>query len=382
MRNLSGVYDAGDGGRRHQSGYSFGNHGTYSQGHSEEQWEVAGGVFHHTAYGNASFYTGGATKMGLGSGYDRSFTHIRGTPSQNPGTGQVKNVLINSEPGGNGFTGGSASFSALNVTADQQTRRGHGGGYSSRGGSWVSYYFGYSQVAVTKGREGYASGAGYIEIRTVGGELTKGQSFQPGSRVMTRGNNRLDFQDNGDLVLRGANDQLLYVSGTHNRGHSLNFQGDGNLVIYDANGHPIWDTKTHGLGNSLAITDNAFQILDRFNNAVWGSDNRFMRYVGKGTQWAPGATMLQAGEFRLKFSEHGGLYIFRGASSRYLWRNNSQDKGGTSCRFNPDGKLWVLKNNLHSAWDTRPNSGEYLGLDHNGKFFLMNAQGVETHFIN
>ena len=112
----------------------------------------------------------------------------------------------------------------------------------------------------------YENNPNYIVEFDQMARIEKGQTFQSGSRVLAFRENRLEFQPDGNLVLYGHNNQVLFTSHTQNRGASLHFQGDGNLVIIDRNGRPIWDTHTHNRGAKYLLLKNDGQLS--VNNAI------------------------------------------------------------------------------------------------------------------
>jgi hypothetical protein len=57
---------------------------------------------------------------------------------------------------------------------------------------------------------------------------------------------RLAMQQDGNLVIHGEDDVLLWASQTGgNDGAFLVVQDDGNLVIYSRNQQPLWATNTN-----------------------------------------------------------------------------------------------------------------------------------------
>lgn len=58
---------------------------------------------------------------------------------------------------------------------------------------------------------------------------------------------RLIMQDNGNLVIRDANNKMIWNTHTAGKGakpHHLIMQIDRNLVLYDGNHQPIWASNT------------------------------------------------------------------------------------------------------------------------------------------
>ena len=76
--------------------------------------------------------------------------------------------------------------------------------------------------------------------------------FPPGtyfevSKVYTVGSFGVVFQSDGNLVVYGPGNSVVWASYTQGKGGtSCVMQGDGNLVIYNASGAAIWHTHTGG----------------------------------------------------------------------------------------------------------------------------------------
>ena len=62
--------------------------------------------------------------------------------------------------------------------------------------------------------------------------------------ILTNGNYSLDWQDDGNLVLRTASGSAVFASDTGGAGEKICFQGDGNLVIHNSCGQAIFATAT------------------------------------------------------------------------------------------------------------------------------------------
>lgn len=90
-----------------------------------------------------------------------------------------------------------------------------------------------------------------------------GQSFSAGT-------SNLVFQADGNLVLYGVNNAVLWASYTQGKGAALaSMQADGNFVIYDAANKPLWYTNTTAFPGSYARfqEDGSFSIV--VNKVVW-----------------------------------------------------------------------------------------------------------------
>ena len=69
--------------------------------------------------------------------------------------------------------------------------------------------------------------------------------------ISTNGFWKLNLQEDGNLVLKDANEIPIWASGSNGKGTSpylLKIQEDGNLVIYDSKNSSIWTSDTNGKG--------------------------------------------------------------------------------------------------------------------------------------
>lgn len=73
----------------------------------------------------------------------------------------------------------------------------------------------------------------------------------------------LAHQGDGNVVLYGPGNAVLWNTGTHgNATSSLVMQGDGNFVLYRANGAPLWSTQTQGRGTAaLVVQDDGNMVI-------------------------------------------------------------------------------------------------------------------------
>ena len=76
--------------------------------------------------------------------------------------------------------------------------------------------------------------------------LRPGFIFNKGITILSNGNYKLEFQDDGNLVLYNGPTYTWDTKTYIGVGHTLVMQHDGNLVIYNANSTPIWNSGTAG----------------------------------------------------------------------------------------------------------------------------------------
>ncbi len=69
---------------------------------------------------------------------------------------------------------------------------------------------------------------------------------------------RLDFQDDGNLVLYDGNGSALWSTGTSGTsGARFRIQADGNMVVYNGAGEALWTSQTPGNFSEVAVCDDA-----------------------------------------------------------------------------------------------------------------------------
>jgi hypothetical protein len=92
--------------------------------------------------------------------------------------------------------------------------------------------------------------------------------------VSQDGRYQLQYQGDGNLVLRKSDGKYLWDTETNGRpvGRCI-MQGDGNLVIYGPNGDYIWDTETNGHSDSVLVLqdDGNLVIYDANYRALWAT---------------------------------------------------------------------------------------------------------------
>jgi len=105
------------------------------------------------------------------------------------------------------------------------------------------------------------------------GRLNSGQSLQRHQGIRS-GNGQYLFvnQGDGNFVMYGPGNSVLFNANTVNRGQVITMQPDGNLVIRDGTGRSIWDTATSNYpGAFLAVQDDGNLCLYQPGNgrAIW-----------------------------------------------------------------------------------------------------------------
>lgn len=161
---------------------------------------------------------------------------------------------------------------------------GYGGGYGG---------YGSAQPMTTPGQApgqpwganmapgSHIPGTGQVNRLRNPSRMMSGETLQPQldgktKTVRGRGQVRLDFQTDGNLVLYGANNAPIWASGTNRSGISrLTMQPDGNLVIVGNDSKVYWASGTQGNpGAYLEVTKNDAVIRAPTGNTVLWSAAR------------------------------------------------------------------------------------------------------------
>ncbi|XP_021944862.1 comitin [Folsomia candida] len=113
---------------------------------------------------------------------------------------------------------------------------------------------------------------GMVGFATSACLFSPGHSFpKPYSCKVDTG--RLDFQNDGNLVVYDNSDNIKWASHTSGTGHLLQFQADGNLVITDFQKKVKWSSGSNGKGSSIAFQDDRnLVVYDKFGNRVWATE--------------------------------------------------------------------------------------------------------------
>ena len=89
------------------------------------------------------------------------------------------------------------------------------------------------------------------------------------------GSSYLEMQTDGNLVLRCANLDVIWSSGTYGNEvpKGMVFQSDGNLVLYNSERESLYSSGTHGEGGIVLVlqTDNNLVIYTADREAIWDS---------------------------------------------------------------------------------------------------------------
>ncbi|SCX47518.1 D-mannose binding lectin, partial [Klenkia marina] len=134
------------------------------------------------------------------------------------------------------------------------------------------------------------AGSAAVRVRTalaptVTSLLTGDELYPDQSLVSANGAYRLVVQADGNLVVYGAGDRVVWASYSGGSGARAVMQADGNLVVYGGRGEALWSTRTYASsGGSVRLSDDGAVVVSSGSGAVlWssGSDDRSVLRAGQ-----------------------------------------------------------------------------------------------------
>jgi hypothetical protein len=135
--------------------------------------------------------------------------------------------------------------------------------------------------------------------RMMPGEVLQPQVSKRNQTVGVDPTGILTFQTDGNLVLYGPGQTVLWASNTAKKGISrLTMQTDGNLVIYDNSSKPQWASGTQGNpGAYLIVRGGSAMVVGPQGQALWtaGAPGGAGAGVLPGTPGFPGAPGMMPG---------------------------------------------------------------------------------------
>lgn len=197
-------------------------------------------------------------------------------------------------------------------------------------------------------------------------------TWNPGETVLQSNNGlyTLVFQTDGNLVLYRYADEVVWASGTDNKGaEGFRFQTDGNLVIYGKNNSLVWASNSHNKGGqTLVLEDNGeFVIHAPGARTVWSSvGNELWNSIGD-RRFIPGQNVLKStnGIFSLVFQKDGNLLLLK--NGNVIWNSGTHYRGVRELSFQKDGNLCIRTAPDKIIWATNSyNKGGYAIVLENG----------------
>jgi PA14 domain/Bacterial pre-peptidase C-terminal domain len=215
-----------------------------------------------------------------------------------------------------------------------------------------------------------------------------------GSSIKSYNNTRLDFQDDGNLVVYNSQGRALWATGTYGTNvDRFAVQADGNMVLYAGN-KGVWASDTAGNpGSRLAVQEDGNVVVYRangqaaFNTGTWGGNtstfaasSEWLKRWG-GTQLIPA---IPVNQFRAEYFNNNSLSGQAAFTQLEDTVNKDWGLGGPgqgvgndnfsvrwTGKFNFDGgnynfsnsvddgmRIWIDGNILHDSWTNR-SSNDY-----------------------
>ena len=224
------------------------------------------------------------------------------------------------------------------------------------------------------------------------GRLLAGQGLLVnGSIHSADGRFTLRLQGDGNLVLAGPGNQILWASGSsgHTNVWDAVMQADGNLVVYDAHSKAIWSSGTQGkAGATLTVqNDGNVVIYDSGNHAVWASNTvvpaqpntpKQGNRLAAGEGLIPGHAVLSPdGRFRLILQADGNLVLY-GPGNTALYATGTAGHGNVwDAIMQSDGNFVIYDGHSKALWasGTQGKPGTTLTVQNDGNVVLYNTAG-------
>jgi hypothetical protein len=220
--------------------------------------------------------------------------------------------------------------------------------------------------------------------------LLTDEGLLPNQNV-TSSDNRFSMvmQTDGNLVLRGPQNQPMWSSGTEGNTDVFDvvMQGDGNLVVYDNRSNPLWASVTPGNPGATFIvySDGNAVVYGTNNETLWathtvvppepdGPTSRSQLLAGQGL--VPGDSLdSQDGNWKLDMQADGNL-VFYGPNNKATWASNTAGHSSVwDLVMQSDGNLVVFDASGNSLWasDTSGNPNATLEVE-DGAFVIYNSK--------
>lgn len=148
--------------------------------------------------------------------------------------------------------------------------------------------------------------------------------------------NRAAFQSDGNLVVYGQRESVVYSTNTNGRNaNRLTMQDDGNLVIY-TRAKPLWSSKTNAGNNS--------------NNSGFRDPS-----INPGFMFRRGAKIYSSNRlYYLSFQNDGNL-VLATKNEDALWSSATDNKGGRA-EFQDDGNIVIYDSYNKPIWSRSTNT--------------------------
>ena len=223
----------------------------------------------------------------------------------------------------------------------------------------------------------------YIKYLSSGQTLNQGDSLSSPNGFFS-----VTVQTNGLQLTETTGGQTLFWAGGNTNIEPVNasLQADGNFVLYGPNNQILWSSHTgQYTGATLYITDDGYLEICHNNQPVWragtlvSSANRYTLTLFPGQQLNLGDSLNSPnGWFSLVLQSNGNLALFdlRSNSSSSLWSSNTSGDSAQCAVMQADGNFVIYtaggesSGNAEWASHTSNNYGASLTCQNDGNLVI------------
>jgi hypothetical protein len=242
-------------------------------------------------------------------------------------------------------------------------------------------YFSPPAPAVPEGQDRIGDGEGLLEAQSL---------------TSSYGRFKLTLQADGNLLLYGPQQQLLWASNTagHTGIWSATLQA-GDLVLRDVLNNVFWTSHTGSSGgDTLVVQDDGNLVIYSNQNVVWASDTvvpatplqpTSVGQLREGQGLVPGASIVSANkQFTFTLQNDGNLVLY-GPENQPMWASNTAgDLSIWSLFMQNDGNLVVYDINNNPLWasNTNRHNNAYLVVQDDGNVVIYNVNNTSIWATN
>jgi hypothetical protein len=185
--------------------------------------------------------------------------------------------------------------------------------------------------------------------------LLAGQSLSDGQALTSAdGQYELTMQSDGNLVLYMVNGNAglmpLWAAGTKgNSGDRVVLQNNGNLAVYNATNQVLWSSNTSNPGcTNLLLQDDGNLVLDNAAHAIWAT-NTVQNTLRPGEQLTEGEAIYSTDErYKLSMQSDGNLVLYGPPGA--LWASHTRGNGQDYATMQGDGNLVIYTTTGRQLW--------------------------------
>ncbi len=206
--------------------------------------------------------------------------------------------------------------------------------------------------------------------------LTSGQHLAAGGTIASpNGMYRLVVQSDGNLVVYGPGNRVVWSSNRFGTDADLVMQSDGNAVVYATGGRVLWNSGTGGhAGARIVLQDDANLVVYSSAGApLWWPALRPAVLTG-GQDLSTGEQLTSPrGAQRLVVQSDGNLVVY-GTGNRVSWSSNRYTVGARLV-MQSDGNLVAYGSNGRAIWNagTGGNPGARVTIQDDGNLVVYSG---------